>query len=135
MTRKEFEYICKNWDECIRIPNYMSDKLNKIPHTFELLPFELYLINGIKPNDDYFLSIPKSDFDNLRYNDDYKSSENKIEFLLKMIENGTIKIVKINYKKVQRIQGYTKGKWNVKRWKNNDWKSEVRNDKLKQLGL
>ena len=101
----------------------------------ELLPFELYLINGIKPNDDYFLSIPKSDFDNLRYNDDYKSSENKIEFLLKMIENGTIKIVKINYKKVQRIQGYTKGKWNVKRWKNNDWKSEVRNDKLKQLGL
>ena len=135
MTRKEFEYICENWDSCIKVPNYMSDKLNKIPHTFELEPFQLYLINGIKPEDDHFISIPISDFDSLRYDDNYKSSQNKIEFLLKMIEDGTIKKVKIHYKKVQRIRGYTNGRWNVKKWENNDWKAEVRNDKLNQLGL
>lgn len=136
MTRKEFEYICENWDNCIRIPNYMSGKWDKIPHTFELLPFELYLINGLKPEGDYFVSIPISDFrDLVKTNELYKNCENKIEFILKEIEDGTIKKVKIHYKKVQRIAGYTKGRWNVKKWENNDWKVEVRNDKLKSLGI
>ena len=135
MTRKEFEYICENWDSCIKVPNYMSDKLNKIPYTFELFPFQLYLINGLKPEGDYFVSIPITGFENLRSNELYKNVENKIEFLLKMIEDGTIRKVKIHYKKVQRIGGYTKGRWGVKKWENNDWTAEVRNDKLNQLGL
>ena len=135
MTRKEFEYICENWDSCIKVPNYMSDKLNKIPYTFELFPFQLYLINGLKPEGDYFVSIPISGFEDLRSNELYKNAENKIEFLLKMVEDGTIRKVKIHYKKVQRIVGYTNGRWNVKKWENNDWKAEVRNDKLKKLGL
>ena len=132
MTKKEFEYICENWDSCIRIPKYMWEN---IPHTFELAPFELYLINGLQPEGDYFVSIPISDFRDLRSNELYKNSENKIEFLLKEIENGTIKKVKIHYKKVQRIEGYTKGRWYVKKWENSDWKTEVRNDKLKSLGI
>ena len=135
MTKKEFEYICENWDNCIRIPKYMSGKWDKIPHTFELFPFQLYLINGLKPEGDYFVSIPITGFENFRSNELYKNAENKIEFLLKMIEDGTIRKVKIHYKKVQRIGGYTKGRWGVKKWENNDWKAEVRNDKLNQLGL
>ena len=100
MTKKEFEYICENWDNCIRLPNYMSGRWNNIPHTFELFPFQLYLINGLKPEGDYFVSIPISDFrDLVKTNELYKNCENKIEFLLKEIENGAIKKLKYIIKK------------------------------------
>ncbi len=132
MTIKEFEYIRDNWDICI--PSGHTH-FKSVPNTFQLYPFELYLINGIRPEGDCFVSIPVSDFRDMALSEEYRNSEDKAKHLLEMIESGAIKRVRISHRKVQRIQGYTKGRCNVKKWNSSDWKSEVRNDILKNIGI
>lgn len=115
MTTKEFEHIKENWEKCI-----------KHKWTYGLEPFELMLFETIKPEGDYFVAFPQLE---------YYQSDNKQEFLKKIIEDdNSVTKVKIHHKKVQRITGYSKGRY-LANWKNNDWKAEVRNDKMKQLGI
>lgn len=119
MTTKEFEYIKKNWDKCIS--GFWS---------YGLEPFELKIFNVIKPQGDYFVAIPAAEWYAFSKS---ASCENETEFL-RCITEGSVTKVKIHHKKVQRITGYSKGRY-LANWKNNDWKAEVRSDKMKQLGI
>ena len=115
MTTKEFEYIKENWDNCI-----------KDRWTYGLEPFELILFETIKPEGDYFVAFTRSE---------YHQSKDKNEFFRKLKEDdNSVTKVRIHHKKVQKITGYSKGRY-LANWENKDWKVEVRNDKLRQLGI
>ena len=126
MTTKEFEYLKENWDKCI-----------KDTDRYSLIPFDIFLINTFKPDGDYFVCLTKDEFNKHAFGSGIGFSyfQQIKEFIRKLEEdNSFVKTVKIHYKKVQRINGYNKG-YRYKPWENNDWRVEVRNDKLKQLGI
>lgn len=115
MTTKEFEYIKENWENCI-----------KGRWTYGLEPFQLELFETLKPEGDYFVAFPSLE---------YYQSKDKNEFIRKLKEDdNSVTKVRIHHKKVQKITGYSKGRY-LANWENKDWKVEVRNDKLRQLGI
>ncbi len=113
MTTKEFEYIKENWEKCI-----------KGGWTYGLEPYRLMLYETIKPDGDYFVCFT---------NDEYYSSADKTDFMRRVREDHSfLNLVRIHHKKVQRITGYSKGRYRGN-WEIKDWKIIVRDDKLKQL--
>ena len=66
--------------------------------------------------------------------EDFSSSPDKSEFTYKLLnfDFSDITLVRIHHKKVQRITGYSKGRY-LANWEIKDWKVIVRDDKLKQL--
>ena len=124
MTTKEFEYLKENWDNCIDI---------NISHT--LIPFDLLLMKIFKPDGDYFVCLSREEFNKHVKMINYSIRESLKEFIKKLEEDTSfVTTIRIHHKKVQRIDGYNKG-YRYRAWENNDWKVEVRNDKLRQLGI
>lgn len=116
MTTKEFIRIKENWD------SYSNS--NIIFSYYYLDPFDLGLHNSLKPDGDYFVCFVMSD---------YNASIDRPYFLTNLLDD-SIRKVRIHHRKVQRVWRRN-NKWRIDKWSNDNWRVEVRNDKLKKLGI
>jgi|LauGreDrversion4_2_1035121.scaffolds.fasta_scaffold71385_4 hypothetical protein len=121
MTTKEFEYIKENWDKCIRFSNNAINGR----WTYGLEPYRLRLFETLKPEGDCFLCFPSEEYDLVL---------DKGDFMRRLADSdfSCITIVRMPYKYVQRITGFSKGGYKGN-WKEKDWKVVVRNWRLKQI--
>ena len=117
MTTKEFERLKEHWDSKIRKRHY-----------YIIEPFDIYVCNILKPEGDYFISVTR-DVIRLIIKDDFTNDTPTYT------ETTIPNTIKIHYKKVQRISGSGFSNKYIHKWEQDDWKVEVREDKLKQLGI